>query len=118
MNEFEKASGAAADVDDLQAALIAPGENLVERHQRLPACRIGRSVEQHLDLRVITLRRGVGQPAARLEVEILQVVVGPLAARVRGQHLADLAALAPVMDLGRSSKNRRERASRTGSVPS
>ncbi len=99
LDEVEKAPGAAAEIDEPQAALIAAGEHLVQRRQRLPPDRIGGALEQHLDLGVVALGRLVRHPAARLEVEILQIVVGPLAAGLRAQHFPPLALLAAAVDL-------------------
>src|SRR5262249_11151949 len=97
--EIKETAGPAADVEQAQAALIASGEQLAERHQRLASGRIGRTLEQHLDLRVVPPRRVRRQPAAGLEMEILQIVVRPLAAGVLAQHLPVMAALPPAMHL-------------------
>jgi hypothetical protein len=56
----------------------------VATHQKVPARRIGGPVEENLDLRVISARRIVRHPAARLEMEILQIVAGPLPPRSLG----------------------------------
>src|SRR6266851_7869832 len=97
--KIEEAAGAAADVEQAQTALIAPGEQLVERHQRLPPGRIGRAFEQHLDLRVVTPRGLLRHPAAGLEMEILQVVNRTLAAAVLVQHFPPMAVLAAAVHL-------------------
>jgi hypothetical protein len=55
LHEIEKSSGAAANVEQPQSALITFGEQFVELRQRLPPHRIGRSVEQHFNLGVISL---------------------------------------------------------------
>ncbi len=98
LEKVEKTTGAAADVDKPEATLIASGKNLVKRRQRLSSRRVGRALEQNLHLRVVTLRGLLGHPAAGLEVKILQVVTGPLAAGLIGQHLPILAGLTPAMD--------------------
>ena len=102
--KIEKPAGTAADVDHPQAALIAPGEKLVQRRQRLPPDRVGRPVEQDLDLGVVTPGRILRQPAARLEMEILQIITGSLAAHVLAQHLSVLAALAAAVHLRQIGK--------------
>src|SRR5712692_8249269 len=98
LETVEKTSGAAADVEQLEEALIAPGEKLVQRRQRLSSGRIGRPIEQHLDLGIVSLRRILRHPAARLEVKIPKIVVRPLATRVLGQHLPVVAVLAAAVD--------------------
>ena len=49
-----------------------------DRHQALPAHGIGRAREQHLDLKIVKLRRLFGQIAAGLEVEVLKEIGGKL----------------------------------------
>ena len=68
--------------------------------QGLPPRGIGCPVKENLDLRVISLRRIVHHPAARLEMEVLQIVAGPLPARPLAQNFAVRAALAAPMDFG------------------
>jgi hypothetical protein len=99
LDEIEKPAGAAGDVEQSQSALIAPGEDLMQRRQRLAAHRIGTALEQHLDLRVVAIGRILREPAAGLIVEVLQVVVRALARGRFGHHLAIALALAPAMDL-------------------
>ncbi len=101
LEKVEKASGTATGVEHLEAALVAAGEHLVQRHQRLSPYRIGRTVEQHLDLGVVAPRRFRRHPAARLEVEVLQVVARPPAERVPAHDLPGMTELAPTMDLGK-----------------
>ncbi len=60
----------------------------MELRQGLPPRGIGCPVEEHLDLRVITICRIVRHPVARLEMEILQIVAGPLSARPLAQNFA------------------------------
>jgi hypothetical protein len=84
--------------------LVAPGENLVQRRDRLPARGIGGAVEQHLDLRVVTRGGVIGHPAAGLEVEVLQIVGRALAFRVLVQHLAAPAAFAATVNVGQIRK--------------
>ena len=100
LDEIKEAPGAAADVDQPQFALVASGESFRKRRQRLPPHGVGRSLEQHLDLRVVAVGGFLSQPAARLEMEILQVVVRAAAARLCVQHLARRVALATRVDLG------------------
>jgi hypothetical protein len=47
----------------------------------LPSHGVRRPIKEHLDLGVIYLGRVVRHPATRLEVEILEIVTGSLAAR-------------------------------------
>ena len=81
-------------------AMIPSGEDFVELRQSLPARRIGSPVEEYLDLRVVTTRRIVRHPATRLEMEILQIVAGPLPPRSFGQHFSVRVPVAPPMDFG------------------
>jgi len=53
---IEKPSCPAADVEKSQFALVPSGEDFMELRQGLPARRIGSSVEEHLNLRVISAR--------------------------------------------------------------
>ena len=69
--KIEKAPCPTADVEKSQFALVPSGKNFMELRQGLPARRIGSPVEEHLDLRVISTRRIVRHPAARLEMEVL-----------------------------------------------
>ena len=78
----------------------APGESLRKRRQRLPPHGVGRSLEQHLDLRVVAVGKFLGQPAARLEMEILQVVIRASPTRLCVLHLARRVALAALGDFG------------------
>ena len=64
LDEIEKAPGATADIEESQLALIASGKYLMELRQRLAPHRIGCSVEQDLDLRVVALSGVIRQPAA------------------------------------------------------
>src|ERR1700681_2813160 len=91
LEKIKRASGTAADVEKLEPALIAPGENLMQRRQSLAAGGIRGSMQEHLDLRVVAPRRIPRHPAARLEVEILQIVARPLAAGFLAQNLLVLA---------------------------
>src|SRR6516225_5961398 len=50
LEEIEEAPGAAADIDEAQAPLIAPGKYLVQRDERLAADRIRGAAKKHLDL--------------------------------------------------------------------
>src|SRR5215469_3916988 len=99
LDEIEKPSGAAADVEERELALIASGKNLVQRDERLAADRIGGAIEQHLDLGVVALGGISRHPAAGLEVEILQVIGRALAACLLAQHLVQAALLAAAVDL-------------------
>src|SRR6202040_1279335 len=74
LEAIESASGTAADVEQPEAALIAPGENLMQRRQCLSPGGIRGAMQQPLDLGVIAQRRITRHPAARLEVEVLQIV--------------------------------------------
>src|SRR5262249_34404179 len=73
-DRINKSSRTAADIDNLQLALIPPGKNLMKLRQSLPPDCICRAVEKNLDLRVIQLGRFLCKPAARLIVEVLQVI--------------------------------------------
>jgi hypothetical protein len=75
LDQIEGAASATAEIDQPQGALIVPGEDLEKLRQHLAPHRIGGALKQHLNLRVVTVSRGVGHPAARLKMEILQVVV-------------------------------------------
>src|SRR5271166_1747812 len=98
LDEIEKTSRPAAHVEKSKAALIASGEKLLQRGQRLSSGRIGGPLKEDLDLDIVSLRGVLCHPAARLKVEILQVIIGPLALRLRVQDLAIAAALAPMMN--------------------
>jgi len=63
-DEIEKSSSATADVEKPQLALIASGKYLMELRLGLAPHRIGCSVEQDLDLRVVALGGLIRQPAA------------------------------------------------------
>ena len=56
-------------------------------------------VQKYLDLGVVSFSRIVGHPAARLKMEILQIVGGPLSTRFRAQDFAVCPALAASMDV-------------------
>jgi len=58
---------------------------------------MGGALEQHLDLDVVALGGLARHPAARLEVKILQIVVGPFALRFRASHLVRAPAPAALM---------------------
>src|SRR6202035_4686934 len=49
-NEIEKAARPAANVEKTQPALVAPGEDLTERRQRLTPRGVRGTVEEHFDL--------------------------------------------------------------------
>src|SRR5258708_18334039 len=93
LDEIQKTSGAAAGIEKSQPALIASGERFVERRQRLPSGCIRCPIEEHLDLRVVALCGIVRPPAARLEVEILQIVAGPLPPSLLVEHFGRSPAL-------------------------
>src|ERR1700730_16784174 len=100
LDAIESAPGAAADVEKPEAALIAPGENLMQGRQGLSAGDVRGSMQQHLDLDVVAPRRIPRHPTARLEVKVLKIVAGPLAERLLGADLPMLAAFAPAMNRG------------------
>src|SRR5262245_59573214 len=100
LDKVDQAPGATADVKKLELPLIASRKGLVQRNERLATDHIGRAVEQHLDLDVVALRGVVGEPAAGLEMEVLQIVCRSFAARFIGEYLALLAAFAAAMDIG------------------
>src|ERR1700676_1390107 len=100
LETIESESGTAADVEQPEAALIAPGENLMQRRQCLSPGSIRGSMQQHLDLGVIAQRRITRHPAARLEVEVLQIVSRPLAEGLLAQDLPMLAAFTAAMNFG------------------
>src|ERR1700730_11573439 len=98
LDEIEEASSAAANIEKPEAALVATGEDLMQRRQGLAPDRIGGAFEQHLDLGVVALGGVPRHPAAGLEMKILQIVVRPPAAQVRAAPLAIPALLAPALD--------------------
>jgi hypothetical protein len=100
LDEIEKAPGAAADLEMSQFALIAAGKHFVQLRKRLPSRGIDRPVEQYLNLRIIPSRSLLRHPATRLEMEILQIVAGPLPDGVLAQNFAVPTALAAPIDLG------------------
>jgi hypothetical protein len=100
LGKIKKTPCPAADIEKPQFALVSSGKNLVELRQGLPARCIGSPVEEHLDLRVTSTRRIVRHPAACLEMEILQIVAGPLPAPPLSQDFVVRAALAAPMDFG------------------
>ena len=54
-DEIEKAARPAANVEKTQPALVAPGEDLPERRQRLTPRGVRGAVEEHFDLRIVAL---------------------------------------------------------------
>jgi len=90
----------ARNVKKLEAALIASGENLVKWSQRLSPNSIGRSVKKHFDLGIVTLRRFLRHPAARLEMKILKIVARSFAACLLAQHFLAKALLTTAVDVG------------------
>jgi hypothetical protein len=98
--KIEEAPCPASNVEKSQFALVPSGKNFMELRQRLPAGRVGSPVEEHLDLRVVSTRRIVRHPAACLEMEILQIVAGPLPAPPLSQDFVVRATLAALMDVG------------------
>ena len=55
LDEIEKAPRAAANVEKHQPALVAPGEDVMERRQRLTPRGVRGAVEEHFDLRIVAL---------------------------------------------------------------
>ena len=104
LKKVEGASGTAANVKKPEAALIASGENLVKWPQRLPPNSISRSVKKHFDLGIVTLRRFLRHPAARLEMKILKIVAGPFATCLIAQHFLVMAILTTAVDVGQILK--------------
>ena len=72
----EEAPAAARHVDEAQPALVGSAKELGDGRDRLPPHGPRRAHEQRLDLDVVNLGQLVGEPAARLEVEVLHVIVG------------------------------------------
>src|SRR5207248_868615 len=56
LDEVDQAPGATADIEELELSLVAAGEDFMQRDERLATDRIGRAVEQHLNLGVVALR--------------------------------------------------------------
>src|SRR5262252_7035722 len=94
LNEIEESPGAATNIKKPQFALIASSESLMELRQCLASNGVGRTIQKHLDLGVVSLSRIIGHPAARLKMEILQIVGGPLCTRFRAQDFVVCPALA------------------------
>jgi len=95
---IDKPSCAAADIDNLQLALVPSGKYLMKLRQRLPPDRICRTVKKNFDLRVVQLGRFLRQPAARLIMEILQIITRSFPARGLVQNFVLRAALATPMN--------------------
>ena len=55
LDEIKKAPSAAANVEKHQPALVASGEDLAERQQRLTPRGVRGAVEKHFDLRIVAL---------------------------------------------------------------
>ena len=72
--KIEKAPCPAADVEKSQFAPVPSGKNFMELRQSLPARRIGRPVEEHLDLRVISTRRGACPVLPESDIQPLKCV--------------------------------------------
>jgi hypothetical protein len=96
--KVEEASSPAVNVKKPEAARIASRENLVKWPQRLSPNSISRSIKKHFDLGIVTLRRFLRHPAARLEMKILKIVAGPFAACRLVQHFLVMAILAAAVD--------------------
>src|SRR5215472_19260699 len=99
LNEIEESPGAATNIKKPQFALIASSKSLMELRQCLASNGVGRSVQKHLDLGVVSFSGIVGHPAARLKMEILQIVGAPLSPRFLVQDFVVCAALAALMDI-------------------
>jgi hypothetical protein len=89
----------------------------MQRGQDLPTGCVRGSMKEHLDLRVIAPRRVRSHPTARLEVEVLKIVVWSLANGFLVQDLPMLATLTTAVYFGeireeeaRAVKQRRQRA--------
>src|SRR5262245_3323785 len=98
LNGIKKSSGAAANIEKSQVALVPTSKDFTELGQCLPADRIGCPVKKNFDLGVIPLSRIVRHPAARLEMKILQIIARPLSARFLGQNFGSCAAVAASMN--------------------
>ena len=94
-----RSPGAATNVKKPQFALITSSKSFIELRQCLASNGVGRTVQKHLDLGVVSFSGIVGHPAARLKMKILQIVGGPLSTRFRAQDFVVCAALAASMDV-------------------
>src|SRR3974390_3329053 len=99
LNEIKESPGAATNIKKPQFALIAFSKSLMELRQCLASNGVGRTVQKHLDLGVVSFSGIVGHPAARLKMEILQIVGGPLSTRFTAQDFVVCPALAASMDV-------------------
>src|SRR5215470_10951810 len=98
LNEIEESPGAATNIKKPQFALITSSKSLMELRQCLASNGVGRSVQKHLDLGVVSFSGIVGQPAARLKMEILQIVGRPLSLRFLVQDFVVCPVLATPMN--------------------
>jgi len=95
---IEEAPGTAADVEKSKLALIASGEHSSQLRQCLTTNGIGSPIEEHLDLGVVPFRRLIRHPAARLEMEVLEIIVWSLPDSVFVQDLTVTPTLSAAMD--------------------
>ncbi len=79
----EETAGAAGEIEQREAALVARPPRPGEQRQRPAAHRRGRAGEQRLDLRLVAPGAFGGQPAAGLIVEVLPIVARVARARLR-----------------------------------
>ena len=98
LHEGEEAAGAAGDVDQAAVGDAALAEELVDRHQRLPAHGVGGAAEEDLHLVVVEPRRFLAQIAVGLVMEGAPVVVGEALGLV-GRDLRAFLAAAPAVDV-------------------
>jgi hypothetical protein len=64
----------------------------------LASYRVGSPVEEHLHLQIVTLGRVLRHPAAGLEMEILEVVVGSAPAGLFVDHLGVVTSLSTMVN--------------------
>src|SRR5690242_12577748 len=93
LHEIQKASGAATHDQKMKVALVPPGKQLVQRHERLSPDDVRDAAEQDFDLRVIALGRILGHPSIGLKMKILHVIPRQASFAMLVANLEDVAHL-------------------------
>src|SRR5262249_55152832 len=104
LNEIKESPCATTNIKKLQFALIASSKSFIKLRQCLASNGVGRSVQKHLDLGIVSFSGIVRHPAIGLEVEILQIIARSLPTRSLAEHFVVRVAFAASMDFGKIFK--------------